>query len=89
MKAQQLFLTIFVVLCCQQVTAGKFTTLLEGNPGAQAKISHTMAKINTINSGKQDQVGCNQDIGNVEQGNYARIKDNIVVVKGDVINVCK
>lgn len=89
MKVQQLFLTIFIVLCCQQVTAGKFTTLLEGSPGAQAKISRTWAKINTMSTGKQDQIGCNQDIGNVQLDNNSRIKENIIAIKGDVINACK
>lgn len=89
MKSRQLFLSIVFILCCQSVTAGKFTQLLDGSPGANAKKSRIMAKINAISPSKQDQIGCNQEIGSVQQSNRGGNVNQEIYIKGDIINACK
>ncbi|MEI6412689.1 MAG: hypothetical protein WCP34_00315 [Pseudomonadota bacterium] len=92
MNAQMLILGFLAVVACQGVVAGSLNTLLEGPPGAQAKVSRTMSKINATDPdvGKKDQVGCNQNVGNtyVPKGG-ATPREQITIIKGDAINVCK
>ncbi|CAK0750650.1 hypothetical protein CCP4SC76_2140010 [Gammaproteobacteria bacterium] len=93
MNAQGLILGFSIAVICQGVVAGSLNTLPEGNPGAQAKVARNMSKMNAMdpNVGKQDQVGCNQNVGNLDLSKHsgAAPREQITVVRGDAINICK
>jgi hypothetical protein len=80
---------------CQGVTAEELNTFRGAGAGPQAKIARHVAQINATDSDfstqNQDQVGCNQEVGNlvVSNNSGAAPREQITVIRGDAINVCR
>ncbi len=93
MNIQRSVLVLFLTTFCYCATAGSINQLPDANPGVAAKISRLSSKINTTepDMGKEDRAGCNQSIGSLDMSkrNNSNLRENVTVIKGDAIIVCK